>query len=149
MTYKTPEQIARAAAGVADGEPLSPFNGAYDAALKAAVMVNAQSALILEREANILDDYRRTLKDGRIPPSLDHNMSRVSEAMRLASGWNPARAMQVSFDLPSTTPADRVAAWIDVYEANSPWADGDRTGASYESAPLLLSDLKALVEAAR
>ena len=44
-----------------------------------------------------------------------------------------------------TTAAERVAAWIAVYEANSPYAAGDRTGASYESAPLLLSDLKTLL----
>lgn len=39
----TDEQIARRAAGVADSEPLSPFNGAYDAALKAIQMVRAQA----------------------------------------------------------------------------------------------------------
>ena len=44
-----------------------------------------------------------------------------------------------------TTAAERVAAWIAVYEANSPDAAGDRTGVSYESAPLLLSDLKTLL----
>ena len=40
---------------------------------------------------------------------------------------------------------NRVSTWIDVYETNSPFSLGDSTGASYESAPLLLSDLKKLV----
>lgn len=40
---------------------------------------------------------------------------------------------------------ERVQAWIAVYEKNSAW--GDRTGLSYESAPLLLSDIRALASA--
>ncbi len=57
----------------------------------------AQHRELLEREANILDSYRRGLADRKVPEATEHNMSRASEAMRLVAGWEAGEACRVSF----------------------------------------------------
>lgn len=114
---KTPEQIAEEAArtvlrdcglpetwdtalttlgfemgeGVEYGDALKRFAAA---AIKAD---RAQWVTLLEREASILDSYRRDVPPSNANEALVHNMSRASEAMRLAAGWDASRAFQESF----------------------------------------------------